>query len=369
MKFLFFFVHPSKVHLYRTTINRLIADGHLVDILITKKDVLEDLVIEEGWKYTNIFPEGRKIKGIPTVVSALINSIRTIYRLLKFTKGKKYDLYITDDLLVVVGKLKKTPTIMFTDDDIGNVPEASILLGLATYIITPHCTNIGRFGHKKIVVNAHKQSAYLDPDAYKFADQNIILDSKKEKYYLLRLVSLKATHDQGKSGITNHDLRRLIQMLENYGRVYISAERNVPKEFENYLINIKSKDILSLVHNAEIFICDSQSMAAEAGFLGTPFIRFNDFIGKIGTLEELENKYQLGFGIKTNEIEKLFVTLEMLLKQTNLKNDVWKSRRNKLYSETINLSEFLIWFCENYPQSVMITKENGDYQINFKWKN
>jgi uncharacterized protein len=369
MKFLFFFVHPSKVHLYRTTINRLIADGHLVDILITKKDVLEDLVIEEGWRYTNIFPEGRKMKGIPTVVSAIINTVRTIYRLLKFTKGKKYDLFITDDLLVVVGKLKKTPTIMFTDDDIGNVPEASVLLGLATHIIAPHCTDIGRFSHKKIVVNAHKQSAYIGPETYKYVNPVSKSDLKKDKYYLLRLVSLKATHDQGKSGITNQDLRRLIQLLENYGTVYISAERNVPEEFENYLLDIRSKDILSFIYNAEIFICDSQSMAAEAGFLGTPFIRFNDFIGKIGTLEELENKYQLGYGIKTNEIEKLFDTLEKLLKQINLKNDEWKERRKRLFSETIDLSEFLIWFCENYPQSVMIMKENRDYQFNFKWKN
>ena len=91
-KYLFFIVHPSKVHLYRNTINNLIKNGHLVDILITKKDVLEDLVLEEGWDYTNIFPEGRKIKGFPTFLGALLNSIITIYRLFKYTSGKKYDL-------------------------------------------------------------------------------------------------------------------------------------------------------------------------------------------------------------------------------------------------------------------------------------
>ena len=52
MCFLFFFVHPSKYHLYRITINELIRRGHEVDIVITSKDVLEDLVKKEGWKYT-----------------------------------------------------------------------------------------------------------------------------------------------------------------------------------------------------------------------------------------------------------------------------------------------------------------------------
>ena len=81
MRFLFFFVHPSKFHLFRNTINGLMADGHQVEIAITSKDVLEDLVRAEGWTYTNIFPEGRKMKGVPPYVSASINLVRTIWRL------------------------------------------------------------------------------------------------------------------------------------------------------------------------------------------------------------------------------------------------------------------------------------------------
>jgi anthranilate/para-aminobenzoate synthase component II len=57
---------------------------------------------------------------------------------------------------------------------------------------------------------------------------------------------------------------------------------------------------------ASLYIGDSQTMAAEAGVLGIPFIRFNDFVGRISYLDELENKYELGYGIKTNEEEKLF---------------------------------------------------------------
>lgn len=48
---------------------------------------------------------------------------------------------------------------------------------------------------------------------------------------------------------------------------------------------------------ASLYIGDSQTMAAEAGVLGVPFVRFNDFVGSIGYLRELEDKYELGYGI------------------------------------------------------------------------
>ncbi len=48
---------------------------------------------------------------------------------------------------------------------------------------------------------------------------------------------------------------------------------------------------------ASLYIGDSQTMAAEAGVLGVPFVRFNDFVGRIGYLRELEDTYHLGYGI------------------------------------------------------------------------
>ncbi|MBK7853743.1 MAG: hypothetical protein IPJ79_01455 [Bacteroidetes bacterium] len=51
---------------------------------------------------------------------------------------------------------------------------------------------------------------------------------------------------------------------------------------------------------AHMYIGDSQTMAAEAAVLGTPSIRYNDFVGEISYLEELEHLYQLTFGFKTN---------------------------------------------------------------------
>ena len=59
-RYLFYFVHPSKYYLFRNSINKLKESGCQVDIAIISKDVLEDLIIKEGWEYFNLFPEGRR---------------------------------------------------------------------------------------------------------------------------------------------------------------------------------------------------------------------------------------------------------------------------------------------------------------------
>lgn len=53
---------------------------------------------------------------------------------------------------------------------------------------------------------------------------------------------------------------------------------------------------------ASLYIGDSQTMSAEAGVLGVPFVRFNDFVGRIGYLRELEDVYELGYGIHASAL-------------------------------------------------------------------
>ena len=58
------------------------------------------------------FLRAEKISNIPTKLSAFLNTFRTVYRLNNIIKNIKYDLFITDDLLVVNGWFKKTPNIV-----------------------------------------------------------------------------------------------------------------------------------------------------------------------------------------------------------------------------------------------------------------
>lgn len=364
MRLLFFIVHPSKFHLFRITINKLRTKGHHVDFVIASKDSLENLVKEEGWEYINIFPKGRKLKWIPGLIGSFINLFITIFRLLMVTKGKKYDLFITDDSLGIIGFLRKIHTIHFADDDLSIIGESSFLLKFANFIISPECTNLGKYEFKKILIKGYKQSAYLHPQYFNPDYEIARKVSDNKPYFLIRLVSLTAAHDRGKNGISDSQLINLINLLKGKGKVFISSERIIPEDLEKFKINIAPSKMLHILYYAEFLICDGQSMACEAAMMGTPFIRFNDFIGKISVLNDLERKYILGYGIESNNPQALFKKVEELLQFTDLKKE-FKNRRNRMFAEKINLTDFLIWFLESYPKSVSILKEEPDYQLKF----
>ena len=369
MRFLFFLVHPSKFHVFRNTINTLKKNGHLVDILIISKDVLEDLVKSEGWEYTNIFPSGRRIKGLPKFFGVFINFFRTLKKLNDYIKIKKYNLFITDDLLVLIGKIHCIPSFLFQDDDLDVVPETRILFHFTDYILCPIVTNVGPYRHKKIPFWGYKELGGFHPSVFSPQKSKIKKNIPNDrKFFLLRLVSLTAVHDTGKSGLSNEDVKNLISILKSRGDVFITSQRALPAELEEFRLDISPEDMPHVLHYAEMLISDSQTMSAEAAVLGTPFIRFNDFVGKISYLSELEEVYHLGIGIKTKDKSLLFSTVKELTCRSNLKEE-WGKKRNLMLSQKVNLSEYLVWLFENYPTSCSILKKNPKFQRKFIQKN
>ena len=157
----------------------------------------------------------------------------------------------------------------------------------------------------------------------------------------------------------------LIEKLEKKGQVYITSEKKLDKKYKKYQLKTPPQHIHHLLFYSELFIGDSQSMAFECAMLGTPSIRFSDFAGKISVLEELEHKYGLTYGIKPSEPEKLFEKIEELLSMTNLKEEFQK-RRQRMLADKIDVTAFMVWFIENYPESVKIMQDNPNYQYNFK---
>jgi len=249
---------------------------------------------------------------------------------------------------VIIGKIRKIPSLMFIDDDLSVVPENGILYHFATKIISPHCTNLGKYENKTIHYKGYHELAYLHPDYFK-PDYSVIekFNPDNKNYYLIRLVSLTASHDRNKKGINDHDLSRLLNLLENRGKVYISSERKLHDGFNQYKLRINPADILHVLFYADLFIGDSQTMTTEAALLGTPAIRFNDFVGKINVMEEKEHKYQLTYGFKTNEFEKMLIKIQGLIDMENLE-EVFQKRREVLLNDTIDVVAFMNDLIENF---------------------
>lgn len=340
-KIFFFIVHPSKYHLFKNTIRRLLSEGVEIDIAIVTKDILEDLVKNEGWNYINIIPEGRRNKKLPKYIEVLYFSIKTLYNLFSLTSKKKYDLFITDDLLVVIGRIKGIKTLYFQDDDLKAVPESKYLLKFADLIVSPDSCNLGMFSKNKISYKGNHEIAYLHPSCFK-PNREIIkqFNPKMKKYFILRFVSLSATHDQGKRGLDDDKAKILISLLEKHGKVFISSERKLSQEFEKYRISIEPWNIAHALYYADVFIGDSQTMASEAAVLGTPSLRYNDFVGRIGYLEELEQEFGLTYGFKTNNFNELLNMLNKMLSTKDLKS-IWAKKRNKFINATDNVNDFI----------------------------
>ena len=107
---------------------------------------------------------------------------------------------------------------------------------------------------------------------------------------------------------------------------------------------------------ASLYIGDSQTMAAEAGVLGVPFVRFNDFVGRIGYLRELEDTYHLGFGIKASSagsVDQLCARVsELVSLPASERQTTFQQRREAMLRDKIDCAKFLTYFIEQYPKSV-----------------
>jgi len=361
MKILIYLGHPAHFHLYKNAVLNWKSSGNQCFILIKKKDVLEDLVRLAGFEYHNILIEGRRDTGF----GIFIGLIKRSFRLLQFCLKYKPDILTgTSVENSFIGNLLAIPVINVNEDDAAVVPlYAKLSYPGANVILNPVVCNSGKWDEKAIKYNSYQELAYLHPNHFK-PDKKIVEKyfSADEPFFLIRFAKLSAHHDYGIKGINDEIAERIIEILKPFGKIYITSERTFDSRFEPYRININPLDIHHVMAFAQIYIGDSQTMAAEAGVLGTPFIRFNDFVGRIGYLNELENIYQLGYGIKTNEKEKLFEVLKTLISMHE-RSAIFIRRKERMLSDKIDFAEFLTNFIQNYPTSYLTMKKNNEFKL------
>lgn len=338
-KILFYLGHPAHFHLFKNAIRRAQSKGNKVLVVCKKKDILQALLDSENMEYENILSEGKGEGKLDLVWSMAKRDYRFWKRAQKF----KPDIMLgTSAEIAHIGKLLRIPSYVFEEDDWDVIPTfARMVYPFATKLVAPIGCRMGRWDDKTIRHNSYHELAYLHPDHFKPDKEKVRTFHKSgEPYFILRFVELTAHHDEGISGISDEKAIELIKILERHGKIYITSERVLDGELEKYRININPLHIHHALHFAKMYIGDSQTMAAESMVLGTPAIRYNDFVGRISYLEELENNYQLGFGIKTKNFERLIMTVLDLLSKNNLEKE-WRERKNVMLDNKVNLTSFI----------------------------
>ena len=356
--------HPAQFYFFKYIIKELRKDGNQVKILLKTKDILEQIVKEAGFEYENIQQNVRK----NTLFSIAKASFMRTFKMYKIARKYKADIIIGSDASVSqTAKLLKIYGVTVLEDDIDVIAKmANISYPFTDSIVVPSVCRVGKWESKKVPYNGYMKLAYLHPNRF---TPDISLVRKyiyDDKYCLVRLAQLTAFHDVGISGLNVELVLKVITIAQKYGyKIFISSESELDKRLSKYQLNLKYSDIHHVMNYASMLISDSQSMSVESAMLGVPSLRFSDFAGRISVLEELEKKYGLTYGIKTDKQQELLNKMEELLNMTNLREE-FQNRRRKMLNDKIDVSAFFVWFIENYPISKKIIMDNPKYQNQFK---
>jgi predicted glycosyltransferase len=343
--FLFYLGHPAHYHNVSVVIQQLSKKGYRVVLVARGKDVLFDLLDE--LPYEIIYLKPKKGVGKLSLIATVVKREFVLYRLA--LKYKPKILIGTDIVIAHVGNLLGIPSIILNEDDAKEVPFlAKFGFRYATKVLSPNCCDITPYNFRKVGYNGYHELAYLHPN-YFTPDKTKVKEllTNGDKYFILRFAELTAHHDEGKKGISSIMAKKIIEKLSPFGQVYVTSEKKLKPELEKYRITINPKNIHHAIYFAQMYIGDSQTMAAEAAVLGTPSLRFNDFVGKLGYLEELEHKHKLTFGFPTDKSDALFSKIDELLENEEL-SEVFKDRRANMLSQCDDVAQFWIsYFIEN----------------------
>ena len=359
-----FLGHPAHFHMFKNMANILESKGYCVDFLVKRKDILEDLVKKTGHKYYVVRDNVRdKRSRIGMAFSLLSMELKVI----RYLKKHKPSLVI-GTYAPILSSHFGVPFIVCCEDDANIVPRfAKTSYPYASAILTPLLCNGGKWDTEIIKYDGYQKLTYLRPNRF-LPNESVVwkyFGTNYKPYILMRFAKLNAHHDGGIQGFTDTQALEIIEKYKNRFNFFVTSERELGDKLEAYRLEINPMDIHDLMSFATLYIGDSQSMAVEAAMLGTPSIRFNDFAGKIGVLEELEQKYKLTFGIPSSEPALLYSKIQELLALPNLQEE-FLQRRQKMLSDKIDVTAFFTWFIENYPESKRIMKENPDHQYRFR---
>ena len=284
--------HPAHFHLYKIVAKNLIEDGNKVLFVIKSKDILETLLQNAGLPYVNINQHAHRGSKLGILWDMFVRE----WRIIKLCRKHKIDL--------ITGSTPETAHVSWllrlhgvnTGEDDAAVISMFIKISkpFIDGYVAPYPCEMGLVESKTSHYPGYHELAYLHPNHFTPSREVVEgygIDVVKP-YFVLRFASLNAHHDNGIKGINTEVAQRLIDILSPHGQIYITSERPLEPQFEQYRIHINPLDMHHVMAFASLYIGDSQTMAAEAGVLGVPFVRFNDFVGRIGYLRELEDKYE-----------------------------------------------------------------------------
>ncbi len=352
--------HPAHVHLFKNFAWLMQANGHKILFTCREKEFEKDLLKTYNFDFISF---GKKYN---TTIGKVFGMFK--FDLMEFLQGLKFkpDIFLSHGSIYAAhaSALLNKPHISF--EDTFNFEQLKIYKPFTDVILTGDYEHPD-LGKNEIKYSGYHELAYLHPN-YFTPNKNILKELEiddDEKYVILRFVAWNASHDLGHKGISFENKIKAVNEFGKYARVFISAESELPDELKPYKMNILPNRMHDAMAFASLLYAESFTMPAECSVLGVPSIINHDT--KSYYLYEEEKKYSLCFNYSESNKDQLLAIekgLE-LLKIPNLKTQ-WQKKHQRMLADKIDVTAFLVWFVENYPESKKIMQKNPVYQYRFK---
>lgn len=353
--------HPAHVHLFKNFAWMLQRKGHKILFTTKEKECCRYLLEKYSFEYNLL--GSAKVYIVDKAVGLWQDSLK----LLQTSKKFKPDLLLSHGSinLAFISLVTKKPHISL--EDTGNMEQILLYKQFTKVILSPESLRFD-FGRKHIKFRGYHELAYLHPKYFN-PDRNVLKKlgvKEAEKFVILRFSAQAATHDFGYAGLPFRYKVKCAEEFSKYAKVFVSSEAKIDDPaLEKFLIKIPPENMHDTLYYATLVYSEGAKTASEASLLGTPAI-YVDFRGR-DYIKEQEKKYGTIFNFINSqfEYEKSIQKGVELLRNPNIKMQ-WSKKREKILQENIDLTAFLIWFVENYPDSFKIMQENQEYQFRFR---
>lgn len=325
MRYIFELNHPKHYYQFKYVMQALASQGHNILVLARDKDVLLDVLEEEGVEYT-LFGKHRKkmsakIMGTFSIIKNYLSIVHRYHPDVIVSKGSWYGTF--------TAWLTRKKSVIFPDSEVVKLTN-NYVVPLCTQVVTPQSFKLD-YGKKHSRVAGIFEDCYLSPQVYK-PDPSIVEEYGLQKpYAVLRFVGWFANHDVGNKGFNSEEKQTLVQKIAKNMTVYISSEKELPEELQQYRLPTPASSIHDVLSFADLYVGDSQTMAAEAALLGTPAIRCNSFVGPndMSNFIMLQKDYGMLFNIA--DPSEATAKAEELSQQSHKAE--WQQKREQYYAQ------------------------------------
>ncbi len=355
--------HPAHVHMFKHFAHEMIARGHNVLFTTRDKEFEIKLLESEGFDFVNLGKKNFSILG------KIYDMLRFDIKLFRVARKFKPDVFVShaSHSSARVGWILRKPSIIF--EDTFNKFITGAYKPFASVVLTSQYPNPMSSFKKNISYAGYNELLYLHPN--RFTLDSTILDDlglkPNEKYVVVRFVAWGAIHDAGHKGMLLDNKIAAIKEFSKYAKVFVSSEKPLPAELEQYRAQWKPERIHDVLSHASLVFGESATMVTEGAVLGVPGV-YLDNTGRYYT-REIAQKYNLCHNFTESEEDQrlaIACAVDIIKKAKTELQDYYSKQRYTLLEEHIDVTAFLVWFVENYPESEKIMRENPNYQYQFK---